>query len=138
MASVVGMVTSVVAIAQDAATLTRTEYAASLRATEDSLRAGDIAGARNHAGFLRGARIVDGADDVAICEGPYGGYGGPPAKGADISARTRISFRDAAQGTEIRLTVDGRTITTRIPAGVHDGQKIRLRGRGRVSIGLLR
>lgn len=60
-----------------------------------------------------------------------GGYGGPPAKGADISARTRISFRDAAQGTEIRLTVDGRTITTRIPAGVHDGQKIRLRGKGR-------
>lgn len=65
--------------------------------------------------------------------GQAGGFGGgqPRAKGQDISARTRLSFRDAAQGAEIRLTVDGRTITTRIPAGVHDGQKIRLRGKGR-------
>lgn len=68
--------------------------------------------------------------------GGFGG-GGPagfqpgPSKGQDISARTRISFRDAALGTEIRLTVDGRTVTARIPAGVHDGQKIRLRGKGR-------
>ncbi|GAA1488366.1 DnaJ C-terminal domain-containing protein [Brachybacterium sacelli] len=60
-----------------------------------------------------------------------GGSGGAPAKGSDLSARTRISFRDAALGTEIRLNVDGRSVTTRIPAGVHDGQKIRLRGKGR-------
>ncbi|AXK44759.1 DnaJ C-terminal domain-containing protein [Brachybacterium saurashtrense] len=61
------------------------------------------------------------------------GFGGQraPAKGSDISARTRLSFRDAALGTEVRLTVDGRTLTARIPAGVHDGQKIRLRGKGR-------
>src|SRR5690625_7244204 len=47
--------------------------------------------------------------------GQAGGFGGgqPRAKGQDISARTRLSFRDAAQGTEIRLTVDGRSITTR-------------------------
>jgi len=68
--------------------------------------------------------------------GGFGG-GGPagfqpgPSTGQDISARTRISFRDAALGTEIRLNVDGRTVTARIPAGVHDGQKIRLRGKGR-------
>lgn len=68
--------------------------------------------------------------------GQSGGFGGPSAgrgqsKGTDISARTRISFRDAAQGTDVRLTVDGRNLTTRIPAGVHNGQKIRLRGKGR-------
>ncbi|MFC7373738.1 DnaJ C-terminal domain-containing protein [Brachybacterium sp. GCM10030267] len=66
--------------------------------------------------------------------GGFGGAGGPggaPPKGADISARTRIGFRDAALGTEIRLNVEGRTVTARIPAGVHDGQKIRLRGKGR-------
>ncbi|MGP9537522.1 DnaJ C-terminal domain-containing protein [Brachybacterium sp. AOP43-C2-M15] len=63
--------------------------------------------------------------------GFQGNYGGAPAKGQDTSARTRISFRDAALGTEIRLTVDGSSLTTRIPAGVHDGQKIRLRGKGR-------
>ncbi|MGY5763701.1 DnaJ C-terminal domain-containing protein [Brachybacterium sp. DNPG3] len=60
-----------------------------------------------------------------------GGAPRPPAKGEDISARTRISFRDAALGTELTLSVEGRSITTRIPAGVHDGQKIRLRGKGR-------
>lgn len=68
--------------------------------------------------------------------GQSAGFGGSAAgrgrsKGSDVSARTRISFRDAARGADVRLTVDGRTLTTRIPAGVHDGQKIRLRGKGR-------
>lgn len=62
--------------------------------------------------------------------GGAGGFGGPTA-GQDITARTTLSFRDAALGTEVRLSVDGKSITTRIPAGVHDGQKIRLRGKGR-------
>lgn len=76
-------------------------------------------------------------DDILRMFGGQAGGGFPgaqgPTAGSDISARTRISFRDAALGTEIRLTVEGRTITTRIPAGVHDGQKIRLRGKGRRS-----
>ena len=80
-------------------------------------------------------------DLLKMFGGQAGGFGGGgpagfapnrgPAKGSDTSARTRISFRDAALGTDLRLTVDGRTVTTRIPAGVHDGQKIRLRGKGR-------
>lgn len=63
--------------------------------------------------------------------GGQGGYAARPRQGEDINARTRLSFRDAALGTEVRLTVEGRTITARIPAGVHDGQRIRLRGKGR-------
>ena len=58
-----------------------------------------------------------------------GGYGAPP-QGQDLTARTTLSFREAALGTEIRLEVGGRKVTTRVPAGVHDGQKIRLRGKG--------
>lgn len=61
-----------------------------------------------------------------------GGYGAP-AKGQDLSARTTLSFREAALGTEIRLSVGGRSVTTRTPAGVRDGQKIRLRGKGQPS-----
>ncbi len=61
-----------------------------------------------------------------------GGYGAPTA-GQDLSARTRLSFREAALGTEIRLEVGGRTVTTRTPKGVRDGQKIRLRGKGQPS-----
>ena len=64
--------------------------------------------------------------------GGFPGAGHSPRTGGEnISARTRLSFRDAALGTEVRLTVEGRTFTTRIPAGVHDGQRIRLRGKGR-------
>jgi molecular chaperone DnaJ len=63
----------------------------------------------------------------------YGGFGAPqgPRKGQDVQARTTLSFRDAVEGSTVTLTTgDGGRITTRIPAGVRDGQKIRLRGKG--------
>ena len=65
----------------------------------------------------------------------YGGTGfrAPqgPRKGADLTARTTLSFRDAVEGSTVTLgTSGGGQITTRIPAGVKDGQKIRLRGKG--------
>jgi molecular chaperone DnaJ len=75
--------------------------------------------------------------------GMFGGGGGPayggagfrapqgPRKGADLTARTSLSFRDAVEGATVTLgTTGGGQITTRIPAGVKDGQKIRLRGKG--------
>ena len=63
----------------------------------------------------------------------YGGYGAPagPRRGADIEARTTLSLRDAVNGSTVTLsTADGSRITARIPVGVKDGQKIRLRGKG--------
>ncbi len=68
--------------------------------------------------------------------GGYAGYDGPgasrgPRRGTDVQARTSIPFRDAVTGSTVTLsTADGQKITTRIPAGVRDGQKIRLRGKG--------
>ncbi len=75
--------------------------------------------------------------------GMFGGGGGPayggtgfrapqgPRKGADLTARTSLSFRDAVEGATVTLSTNGGDqITTRIPAGVKDGQKIRLRGKG--------
>ncbi|WP_407320315.1 DnaJ C-terminal domain-containing protein [Isoptericola halotolerans] len=60
------------------------------------------------------------------------GFGGPQQrKGADVETRATLPFRAAVEGTTVELTVDGKKITARIPAGVHDGQKIRLRGKGR-------
>ncbi|MGO2824505.1 MAG: DnaJ C-terminal domain-containing protein [Brachybacterium alimentarium] len=104
-------------------------------------------GGQQGGGFPGGGRAAPGGganpdlDDIMRMFGGQGGGfgggpagfqgGGAPAKGQDVSARTRISFRDAALGTEVRLNVDGKNVTTRIPAGVHDGQKIRLRGKGR-------
>lgn len=63
----------------------------------------------------------------------YGGYGSTagPRRGQDLEARTTLPFRDAVQGSTVTLrTAEGSKITARIPAGVKDGQKIRLRGKG--------
>jgi molecular chaperone DnaJ len=63
----------------------------------------------------------------------YGGFGAPagPRQGVDVQAHTTLSFRDAVQGSTITLSAaDGARVTARIPVGVKDGQKIRLRGKG--------
>jgi len=65
--------------------------------------------------------------------GGFRGYGGP-MRGADVTARTTIDFVTATKGETITLQgEDGRPFKVKIPAGVADGQKIRLRGRGRPS-----
>ncbi len=62
----------------------------------------------------------------------YGGFGAPagPRRGANITARTTLSFRDAVEGATVTLSTGNGRITTRIPAGVRDGQKIKLAGKG--------
>ncbi|WP_293695961.1 DnaJ C-terminal domain-containing protein [uncultured Agrococcus sp.] len=61
-----------------------------------------------------------------------GGFGAPP-KGRDIAANASLDFRSAVQGDTLKLTVGGRSMNVRIPAGVHDGQKIKISGRGEPS-----
>ena len=65
--------------------------------------------------------------------GGYRGFGGPQ-KGADVTATTTLDFATAVQGDTITLQApDGKPFKVKVPAGVKDGQKIRLRGRGRPS-----
>ncbi len=65
--------------------------------------------------------------------GGYRGFGGP-TRGADVTARTTIDFVTATKGETITLQgEDGKPFKVKIPAGVADGQRIRLRGRGRPS-----
>ncbi|WP_028049359.1 DnaJ C-terminal domain-containing protein [Cellulomonas sp. URHD0024] len=66
--------------------------------------------------------------------GNGGGGGGAfqrPQAGADLAASVTMPFRQAVEGSQVSLNVEGRTVNARIPAGVRDGQKIRLRGKGR-------
>ncbi|WBU37311.1 DnaJ C-terminal domain-containing protein [Homoserinibacter sp. YIM 151385] len=62
--------------------------------------------------------------------GGFRGYGGP-TPGRDIGASAALDFLTAIQGDTVQLTTgDGTSVKVKIPAGVSDGQKIRVRGKG--------
>ena len=56
----------------------------------------------------------------------FGGRRGP-RKGADVQTSITISFRDSIFGKEVDLKPN---LTVRIPAGIGDGGKVRVKGRG--------
>ncbi|MET1019695.1 MAG: DnaJ domain-containing protein, partial [Microterricola sp.] len=67
---------------------------------------------------------------------PTGGFrgAGGPTRGRDVVASTTVDFITATHGDQITLqTQEGRPIKVKIPAGVADGQKIKLRGQGQPS-----
>ncbi len=59
----------------------------------------------------------------------FGGQRGP-RRGADMQAQATISFRESINGTQLTFNSPTGPVTTKIPAGVHDGAKIRVRGKG--------
>lgn len=83
------------------------------------------------ASFGRGSRFGAGAPFGGASGAGSGFGGGSPQRGADLRASTSLSFRQALEGATVRMSVDGKSMTVRIPEGVRDGQKIRLRGKGR-------
>lgn len=79
---------------------------------------------------------------------PRGGRGGYAAAGEDHSAKIQIEVEDAFRGGPLtielqtpqmeangRVTVKPRTLKVTIPAGVVEGQKIRLAGQGSAGLG---
>ena len=84
-----------------------------------------------------------GASFEDLLGGMFGGPGGPgggpgfrggPAKGRDLAATTTLDFGTAINGETIKLQPSGgRPMNVKIPAGVSDGQKIRLKGKGEPS-----
>jgi len=80
--------------------------------------------------------IFSGGNPQDIFANLFGGGGRRgPRKGQDLQTEATITFKEAAFGTtlELRLSADGgpsQTISARVPAGVNDGAKIRVKGKG--------
>lgn len=64
-------------------------------------------------------------------EGAREGGGGGPRRGRDEHFAFTAAFLDAVNGATRTLTLgEGRTLDLKIPAGIADGQTLRLRGKG--------
>ncbi|MFO8015457.1 MAG: DnaJ C-terminal domain-containing protein [Phycisphaerae bacterium] len=90
-------------------------------------------GGRGRTGRTRTARGPGAAG------GPRTGFGRAAAKGQDVASEITIPFEQAVRGVRTTLALqrpqpDGSTrterIEVRIPPGVRDGQRLRLRGQG--------
>ncbi len=81
-------------------------------------------------GYGGGTRVEFGEDLFEALFGTRSGYTSGPLRGRDREARLELSLEDALAGGRRRLTLDGREVAVNFPAGVRDGQLIRLAGHG--------
>ena len=65
--------------------------------------------------------------------GGFGGFG--PQRGADLTTAVTVDFIDSIQGSTIKLRLNnsGEATNVKVPAGIQEGQKIKLRGKGQPS-----
>ena len=71
-----------------------------------------------------------GLDDILGAMFGFGGGFRGARRGRDYRTSTTIDFEEAIFGTTKNVTVDGESIKLKIPAGIYDGQQIRLAGKG--------
>jgi len=81
--------------------------------------------------------VFGGGNPQDIFANLFGGAGmrRGPRKGQDLQTESTITFKESIFGTtlELKLSTDGKAaqnITARVPAGVSDGAKIRVKGKG--------
>ncbi len=100
------------------------------RAEYDEMRTAFKSGGMPRGGFhQQPGGFQQGGDFADIFGDLFGGRRGP-SKGADLQTQVSISFRDSVFGSEITIRTGAEPFSTRIPAGIKDGGKIKLKGRG--------
>jgi curved DNA-binding protein len=83
-----------------------------------------------HQDFGDGTHVEFGDSLFEALFGRRAGRAGGPLRGRDREALLDLSLQDALTGGRRRLTLDGRQVNVNFPAGVRDGQLIRLAGQG--------
>lgn len=101
---------------------------------EDIFRNFDFGGTFKDMGMGGGEDIFSRLFGGAFSRGGRGGYRTSPQRGADHEMEIDISFRDAAQGVEksvaFRRNGSREELKVRIPAGVDNGSRVRIAGKG--------
>ena len=64
----------------------------------------------------------------------FGGFGGfGPQRGSDLTTTSTINFIDSVNGTTLRLNIRNDSVSVKVPAGIQDGQKLKVKGKGQPS-----
>ena len=88
----------------------------------------------------RSRTFTSGGNPSDIFSDLFGGAGGfqqqqaRPRKGQDVSYAVEISFAEAVRGTELRLQINHRKVTVRIPSGTNNNSKLRVKGKGQPGV----
>ncbi len=99
----------------------------------------------NSGSGFSGADFGEGEDFSDFFQSMFGGSGGGfgrssrgsasgKFKGQDISAELNLNLRDAAKTHQQTFDINGKKVRITIPAGVYDGQQIKLSGHGNPGI----
>ncbi|UKB82832.1 J domain-containing protein [Chryseobacterium sp. MEBOG06] len=96
---------------------------------------------QNYGGDFSGTDFGEGEDFSDFFQSMFGGAGGGfgksskgrasgKFKGQDIQAELNLNLRDAAKTHPQTFEINGKKVRITIPAGVYDGQQIKLKGHG--------
>lgn len=95
----------------------------------------------NYGGGFSGADFGEGEDFSDFFQSMFGGAGGGSKrssrgsasgkfKGQDVQAELNLNLKDAATTHQQTFDINGKKVRITIPAGVYDGQQIKLKGHG--------
>ncbi|MET3036257.1 J domain-containing protein [Chryseobacterium sp. NRRL B-14859] len=95
----------------------------------------------HYGGGFSGADFGEGEDFSDFFQNMFGGAGGGfgrssrgsasgKFKGQDVHAELNLNLRDAAKTHPQTFEINGKKVRITIPAGVYDGQQIKLKGHG--------